>query len=878
MQTELAKTYDPAGVEDRWYAWWLERGFFEGRTGASGRPFSMVIPPPNITGALHMGHALNNTLQDILVRRARMQGRPTLWIPGTDHAAIATQNVIERRLAAEGLSRFDIGREAFEARFWEWKNEYESRILGQLRRLGASCDWSRTRFTMDEGLSSAVRRVFVRLYEEGRIYRGNRIINWCPRCTSAISDIEVKHLETPGELIWLRYPLTDSSGHITVVTSRVETTLGDTAVAVHPEDERYSGLAGRSVRLPITGRDVPIVADRSVDPEFGTGAVKVTPAHDPGDFEIAQRWSLPAINVLDETAAVNGNGGDFAGLSRYEARRAVLERLRSLGAVEKEERPYIHAVGHCDRCETEIEPWLSEQWFVAMKDLAAPAIEAVREGRVRIHPSRFEKVYFDWMSGIRDWCISRQLWLGHRIPVWYCEQGHQTVSIQDPSTCATCASERIEQDPDTLDTWFSSQLWPFSTLGWPESTDDLDYWYPTSVLVTAYEILFLWVSRMIMSGLHFRSEVPFRHVVVHGIVRDFEGKKMSKSLGNTIDPLDLMERYGTDALRFSLARTAVPGQDTNVSEEWIEGDRRFCNKLWNAARFVMSNLDTFVPRPEPIESAGLGLAERWILSRLAQTRVAVDGALESFDFAEAARSLHHFVWSELCDWYLEMAKLALQTGRADKSRAVLYHVLESSLRLAHPMMPFITEEIWQRLPRRPGDPESIVLTPWPPGDPGAIDTGAEEDMDFVQQIVVEVRRFRHEHGIGPGRRLDAVVLAPGRWSSLAWENLDSVKALARLGDVRVGGEVPRSGWSKVVAGHAEVYLPLEASDTEAETVRLEREIRQAEDAAARARQKLRNEGFVSGAPDKVVEQVRAQLAAAEARIGKLRAQLRELAH
>jgi valyl-tRNA synthetase len=869
--TELAKAYDPKGVEDRWYAFWVQQGYFRGPTGASGDPFCMVIPPPNVTGVLHMGHAFEITLHDVLVRRSRMSRRPTLWLPGTDHAGIGTQVVIEARLSEEGLNRHDLGRERFLERTWAWKDDYEARILGQLKRLGASCDWDRTRFTMDEGLSFAVRKAFVDWFEAGLIYRGSRIINWCPHCGTALSDIEVKHAEIPGELITIRYPLADGDGYVSVSTTRVETMLGDTGIAVHPKDERYRDLIGKTAILPLIGRELPIVADEAVDPAFATGAVKVTPAHDPTDFEIGQRHGLPPVNVFDKEAVVNENGGPFAGLERYKARAAVLEALRSEGAVEAEERPYLHSVGHHDRCDTEIEPWLSEQWFVAVKELAGPALEAVRSGRTKIVPGRFEKQYVDWMENIRDWCISRQQWWGHRIPVWYCANGHVFASLTDPNSCAECGSTSIEQDPDVLDTWFSSQLWPFSTLGWPERTPDLEYWYPTTILTPGYEILFLWVSRMMMSGLYFMGDVPFRTVLIHGIVRDFEGKKISKSKGNAIDPLDLMDRYGTDAMRFALTRSALPGQDTNVAEEWIEGDRRFCNKLWNAARFVLQKIGAETPGSLPEE---LDLPSRWILSRLAQTREAVDGALDEFEFAEAARSLYQFIWSEFCDWYVEMAKL-VSDEREAAVRAVLYHVLETTLRLAHPIMPFITEEIWQRLPRRPGDPGSIMIAPWPGAEHGRLDAEAEDHMAFLQEMVVEVRRFRHEHNIPPRRRIDAVVRADGLFANLVTTHAAELQALAWLAGVRLGDRP--EGWSRVVAGQAEVYLPLsEIVDVAAERQRLVREISESTTLAERARGKLANEGFVGGAPPEVIERTRTQLADYEDRIAKLRAQLEEL--
>ncbi|HYZ92065.1 MAG TPA: valine--tRNA ligase [Actinomycetota bacterium] len=868
--TELAKAYDPKGVEERWYSFWEDRGFFRAPTGAEGDPFCIVIPPPNITGALHLGHALNNGIQDVLVRRARMQGRPTLWQPGTDHAAIATQNVIERRLAQEGLTRFDLGREEFERRFWLWKEEYETRILGQFKMMGFSCDWSRTRFTMDEGLSAAVRTVFVRLYEEGYIYRGNRIINWCPRCQSAISDIEVNHIETEGELVTIRYPLKDVEGHISVATTRVETMLGDTGVAVNPSDDRYKALIGKVAILPLVGRELPIVGDDAVDPEFGTGAVKVTPAHDPNDFEIAQRHGLPPVNIFDQTATVNEDGGRFAGLGRYEARKAVLEALKADGAVEHEERPYLHAVGHCDRCDTEIEPWLSEQWFVAMKDLAAPAIQAVRSGEVQFVPKDpFERMYLDWMDNIRDWCISRQLWLGHRIPAWYCGDGHITVAMTDPEACEKCGSSQITRDEDTLDTWFSSGLWPFSTLGWPEDTPELRYWYPTNVLSTDRAIIYLWVARMIFLGLHFVGRKPFDVVLIHPTIRDAQGRPMSKSRGNTIEPDAVVERHGTDALRFSLMWGCVLGQDMGYAEDRIEGARRFVNKLWNASRFVLNTVGD-----EASSRGELALPERWILSRLAQTVIAVDGALERYEFSEAAHSLYEFAWSEYCDWYLEMAKLA-SGERAAAVRSVLLEALETTLRLAHPIMPFVTEEIWQRLPRAEGGTESIMVAPWPSADRARIDADAEDQMSFLQEIVVEVRRFRHEHGIPPRKEIAAVVNAKGSFADLVSAHHNELQVLAGLESVTLGAQP--EGWSRTVAGQAEIYLPLgELVDVGAERQRLSKEIADEDALAARARAKLDNPKFTSGAPADVVEKAQRQFDEHSERAASLRAQVEEL--
>ena len=871
--TELAKAYDPKGVEDRWYAFWEDHGYFRGPTGAPGDPFCIVIPPPNVTGALHIGHALNNSIQDTLIRRARMQGRPTLWVPGTDHAAIATQNVLERRLRAEGRSRFDLGRKGFEGLFWEWKDEYEKRILGQLRRLGSSCDWERTRFTMDPGLSNAVRTVFVRLYEEGHIYRGNRIINWCPTCMSAISDIEVNHEDVAGEIVTLRYPLTDGSGHIDVATTRVETMLGDTGVAVNPNDERYASLIGKTVSLPLQDREIPIVGDDAVDPSFGTGAVKVTPAHDPTDFEIGERHGLPKINIFDETATVNENGGRFKGLGRYDARKAVLEALRELGAVVKEERPYVHAVGHCDRSGDEIEPWLSEQWFVAMEELAQPAIEVVKQGKITFYPEDpYKRMYLDWLENIRDWCISRQLWLGHRIPAWYCPDGHITVAMDEPTACATCNLADIQQDEDTLDTWFSSGLWPFSTLGWPEASKDLVYWYPTTVLSTAREILYLWVARMVFLGLHFVGDIPFSQVFIHPMVRDAEGRKMSKSVGNVIDPLDVMEEFGTDATRFAFLGACSLTLDISFARDRVEGARRFCNKLWNASRFVLGTglwTDT-----APEQPAQLGIPEKWILSRFAQTLSQYDAAIDAFDFAEAARVAYHFVWDDFCDWYVEMAKLSA-ASRPQAVAWTLYHVLEQSLRMLHPMIPFVTEEIWQKLPRPADGGESLMIAPWPSASEVASDEQAVGDVELLQIVVTEIRKFRHDHAIKPRDQIDAVISPASQIDGLLERTGDELKALANLSSVAVGDQP--EGWSRVIAQGIEIYLPLlQHADVGAERTRLEKEIAETQKRLQAARAKLDNEKFVAGAPADVVGKVTAQVADQSERIAVLEAQLKEL--
>ena len=850
---------------------WEEAGDFRAQPNPDKEPFTIVIPPPNVTGALHMGHALNNTLQDVLIRRARMLGLEALWVPGTDHAGIGLQNVVERELAKEGTSRQEIGRESFVERVWQWKAQYGARIIDQLRSLGCSCDWERERFTMDEGLSRAVRTVFVRWFEDGLIYRGLRIINWCPFHTTALSDIEVEHEDVAGELVTFRYALSDGSGFIPVSTTRIETMLGDTTIAVHPDDERYTHLVGQTVTHPFfPDRSLPIVADDAVDREFGTGAVKVTPAHDPTDFDIAERHGVKKINILDATATMNENAGEFTGLDRYEARRAVLERLQELGLVDEVERPYIHPVGHCYRCHNEIEPWLSEQWFVAMKPLAGPAIEVVRNERVDLAPKRFEKAYLDWMENLRDWCISRQLWWGHRIPVWYCDGcGEVFASLEDPDSCRRCQSSTIRQDQDVLDTWFSSQLWPFSTLGWPDETDDLEYFYPTSVLVTAYDILYLWVARMIFSGMYCMNDVPFSKALMTGLVRDFEGKKMSKSAGNVMDPLDLIERYGADALRYSLVSSAIPGNDTNSSEERIEGARYFANKLWNAARFVLLSVED--ERPDLSDTPSLSLADRWILSRLDATLEAVAAGYEDFSFAEVVRVLYRFIWSEYCDWYIELAKLELDGPNDGPTKAVLVHVLDRILRLLHPITPFITEELWSKL--RPGSPR-IIRSEWP--EPGAHrDQEVEGTMERFQDLVGALRRLKVDHGVPPGRRVP-VSISAGDFAPEVDQTLDAIRSLAKVGDVTLVDALQTgpSGGRTITAAGIEVEMDLEdVIDPDIERGRIGRKIEEADEDIARAQGKLSNEQFVSKAPEAVVSKERQKLEDAAAARAKLQSQL-----
>ena len=876
---DMPSAYDPSKVEGRWYRFWEERGYFHDRPDPSRTPFSMVIPPPNVTGSLHMGHALNNSLQDFITRRRRMQGLATLWLPGTDHAGIATQNVVERKLQEEGKSRWEMGREAFLREVWAWKEKYGSTIIEQLKKLGCSCDWQRQRFTMDDDYCRAVRRVFVSLYREGLVYRDNYIINWCPRCCTALSDIEVEHAEVDGHLWHIRYDL-EEGGHIEVATTRPETMLGDTAVAVNPQDERYRHLVGKRAVLPLLGRPLPIIADDFVDPAFGTGVVKVTPAHDPNDFEMGRRHGLPEVNILTPRAVINGEGGPYEGLDRYEARQAVLRDLQEQGRVVRTES-HRHAVGHCYRCRTVVEPYLSEQWFVRMRPLAEPAIRAVEEGRIRFVPERWSKIYFDWMYNIRDWCISRQLWWGHRIPAWYCRScGETLVSEEDPEGCP-CGGE-LEQDPDVLDTWFSSGLWPFATLGWPEQTADLDYYYPTSVLVTGFDIIFFWVARMIMNGLHFMGDVPFREVFITALIRDELGKKMSKSSGNVIDPLDVIEEFGCDALRFTLGHIAVPGRDIFLSRERIEGSRHFCNKIWNASRLVLMNLDGF-RLPEEPRRKGLLLEDRWILSRLARLVEEVDGDFEAYNFSEACKALHDFFWSDFCDWYLEMAKLRLygKDGAArETTQGVLWEALETFLRLAHPVMPFITEEIWQRLPHRG---ESIMKARWPEPRPADLDAAAEEEMARLQEVIGCVRRIRSELRVPPARQVPVLLMAenPERRDELAAQ-LDHLLALARLSRADFVEEVgDPSGYARGVAAGVEVFIPLKAAleaagGFDAEVKRLRRELARLEEDASGARAKLGNPQFLERAPAEVVEKQRSKLRELEEKAEKLHEQLRLL--
>jgi valyl-tRNA synthetase len=863
QRRDLSAQYQPADVEQRLYEGWVEAGVFT--PNGEGEPFSIVIPPPNVTGSLHVGHALDHTIQDTLIRRRRMQGYATLWLPGMDHAGIATQNVVERQLAGEGLSRHDLGREKFVERVWQWKGESGGKILGQMKRLGDSVDWSRERFTMDERLSRSVLTVFKKMFDDGLIYRANRIINWCPRCLTALSDIEVEHTDDDGELVSIRYG--DGDDSIVVATTRAETMLGDTAVAVHPDDERYRHLVGKTVELPLTGRRIPIVADEHVDPAFGSGAVKVTPAHDPNDFEIGQRHQLSSITIMDERAVITAPG-PFEGLDRYEARPAVVAALREQGRIVAEKRPYVHAVGHCSRCSTTVEPRLSLQWFVNTGPLAKAAGDAVRDGRTRIEPPELAKRYFAWVDNMHDWCISRQLWWGHRIPVWYGPDGEVVCVGPDEE-----APDGWTQDPDVLDTWFSSGLWPFSTLGWPEQTDDLKRFYPTSVLVTGYDILFFWVARMMMFGLYaMDGKQPFDVVALHGMVRDQYGKKMSKSFGNVVDPLDWIERFGADATRFTLARGANPGADVPVSEEWCQGSRNFCNKLWNATRFALINGATVEGDLPPVASLGdkstvseLNTVDRWILSRLQTVTKQVDDYFERFEFAKACDTLYHFAWDDVCDWYVELSK----PGMTDTTRRVLGHVLDTLLRLLHPVIPFVTEEL--RTALNP-DGGSIVVAAWPQADTSFHDATAEAELEALQRVVTEVRRFRADQGLKPGQRVAARLDGLAAAGLAAHESL--IRSLARLVDA---GEGFAATATLAVAGGVTVALDTRGSiDVAAERARLAKDLAAAEKEVAQCRGKLGNAAFVEKAPAAVVAKIKDRLAAAEGDIARINAALAAL--
>jgi valyl-tRNA synthetase len=870
---DLPKAYEFREVERRWYAFWEAHKAFAATMTEGRKAFSIVIPPPNVTGVLHIGHALNNTLQDVLVRYHRMKGCNTLWVPGTDHAGIATQNVVERQLAAESMTRHDLGREKFIERVWQWREEKGGTIINQLKRIGASCDWDRERFTMDEGLSRAVREVFVRLYHEGLIYKGDYIVNWCPRCHTALADDEVEHEPTRGRLYHIRYPFADGSGHVVVATTRPETMLGDTAVAVHPDDERYWGLEKVGIRLPLTGRIIPVVPDHHVQRDFGTGALKVTPAHDRDDYEIGLRHNLERLKVMDDHGIMNENAGKYAGLDRFECRERIVHDLREQGYLEKIEE-YQHAVGRCYRCATVVEPTTSRQWFVSVRPLADRAVEAVREGRIQIYPPNWYNTFYAWMDNIRDWCISRQIWWGHRIPAWTCGScGRFIVAVNDPETCDSCGSGDLVQENDVLDTWFSSALWPFSTLGWPERTRELVMFYPTSVLVTSFDILFFWVARMIMMGLHFMDEVPFRDVYLHALVRDKNGKKMSKSTGNVIDPIDMVEKYGTDAFRFTLTAFAAQGREIRMDEDRIEGYRHFINKLWNAARFTQMHIKDCDPGITRVadEPADLALPHRWVLSRTDATVRGVRGALEGYNFNEVASGLYQFIWHEFCDWYLEWIKADLFGGNGtarDQARGVLLRVLETVLRLLHPVAPFVTEEIWSVLP---GERKTIMTEPFPEAREVWHDPDAETAMDLLMGVISGIRTIRSEADVHPTAAIEATLLCAEEGKRKLIERFaPSIRSMTRSEALHLldSGVVPDDA-GHVLVQDIEIFVPLkELINAVEELAKLERERGRLGQELRRVEGKLNNEKFMARAPGDIIEKERRKLAELRIRLEK----------
>jgi len=881
MTKEMSKHFDPASCEEHWYTYWTRNGYFHADECSGRVPYSIVIPPPNVTGSLHMGHALNNTLQDVLVRYRRMVGHEVLWMPGTDHAGIATQNVVEKELDSQGTDRHALGREKFIEKVWQWKEKYGGVILKQLQRLGSSCDWERERFTMDDGLSKAVREVFVRLYEEGLIYQGDYIINWCPRCHTALSDLEVEHHERRGHLYHIRYPAVDGSGEVVVATTRPETMLGDTAVAVNPADERYRSLMGKSFHLPMTRRDIPLIADDFSDMEFGTGAVKVTPAHDPNDFEIGERHDLPKIVVISMDGTMTHEAGDrYEGMDRYECRRKLVEELREGGyLVEVED--YEHSVGQCYRCQTVIEPILSRQWFVRMKELAEPAIEAVKKGRIRIVPENWEKTYFEWMYNIRDWCISRQIWWGHRIPVWNCEDcGKVVVQVDEPRTCPGCASPDLKQEEDVLDTWFSSALWPFSTMGWPEKTDTLKKFYPTSCLVTGFDILFFWVARMIMMGLKFMGDVPFREVYIHALVRDSEGQKMSKSRGNVIDPLVVIDQYGADAFRFTLTAFAAMGRDIKLAEDRIEGYRNFINKIWNASKLVLAYLEESGIKEIIAPADASEIHNRWIRSRLAAVINQTRSSIESYRFNDSAHLLYQFFWHEYCDWYLELAKPSLYGDRGESARLETAQtaglILDNFLRLLHPIMPFVTEEIWQRLPSHGA---SIMIAPYPEALPDEVDEESEGIMNVVMDFITTVRNLRTELGIQPSAKVEATfVCHDSAIAQMLQRSTNDIIRLARLSDLTfASSREDKSSLSAAVVRGQEVLLSVaDDLDRAAESARLVREMEKVSQELAKVENKLGNSQFLAKAPEEVVRKNRDLLEELVAQKTKLKENLERL--
>ena len=897
---DIPSQYNPKETEKKWYKFWEEKRFFHAEPNPKKKPYTIVIPPPNITGILHMGHALNNTIQDIYIRFKRMLGFETLWMPGTDHAGIATQNVVEKKLKSEGKDKDSIGREKFLEEVWTWRNEYGSTIINQLKSLGCSCDWERTRFTMDEGLSDAVLEVFTKLYEKKLIYRGNYIINWCPRCKTALSDEEAEHRDVDGMLYYVKYPVKGSKeDHVVVATTRPETMLGDVAVCINPKDKRYKNLKGQKVILPILNRELKVILDKKVDPKFGTGVLKVTPAHDPVDFELGTIHKLEPINVMNEDATINEVGDEFNGMDRFEAREAIIDELKEMNLFVKSE-PHKHAVGHCYRCHTMVEPRLSKQWFVKMAPLAKPALEAVRKGKVKFYPKRWTKVYINWMENIRDWCISRQIWWGHRIPVYYCTKCMRNDKCQNsndkintkskiqnvkgtiiskvkPEKCPECGSREIEQDPDVLDTWFSSWLWPFSTMGWPEKTKEVKYFYPTDVLVTAQEIIFFWVARMIMSGLEFMKDIPFRDVYIHGTVRDDTGTKMSKSLGNIIDPIDIINQFGSDALRFSIISITAQGQDVFLSPQKFEIGRNFANKLWNASRFVMMNLKAEKVKKDlcqMVSDPTLSLADRWILSRFYQALGDFTKSIDSYRINDAANRIYEFIWHEFCDWYLEMAKLTIDEPH---TQVTLYKTLEKSLRMLHPIMPFITEDIWQRLPRE-HKAESIMVTSWPHMQKDFISKKVDSEMRLLIDIIQAIRNLRATWRIEHKKEVHVSIKAKKSVVSSLKSNATYINRLARVGNLEVSEKSKKPKHSAVaVIEDIEIFLPLEGIiDIDKEKKRLEDKLAGLSEHFKSVGSKLKNKNFVSKAPKDVVDKAKERKESIKSEITTLKKNLSAL--
>jgi valyl-tRNA synthetase len=877
--TGMPTTYDPKSAEKKWYKYWIDGQYFKAGQKPDAEPYTIVIPPPNVTGMLHIGHALDFTLQDILIRTKRMQGYDALWLPGSDHAGIATQTKVEQKLREQNISRHDLGREKFLEKVWEWKDQYAETIHEQWAKMGFSLDYSRERFTLDEGLSKAVREVFVKLYENGLIYRGKKIINWDPAARTALSDIEVEYKEVNGHLYHLQYPLKDGSGHITVATTRPETMLGDTAVAVHPKDERYKDMIGKMLVLPIVGREIPIIADEYVEREFGSGAVKITPAHDPNDFEVGLRHDLPQIIVMDETGTMNDQAAKYEGMDRADCRKQIVQDLKDLGVLIKIE-DHVHQVGHSERTGAVVEPYLSTQWFVKMQPLAERAIEAQKAGKgVRFVPERFEKTYLNWIENVRDWCISRQLWWGHRIPAWYCEScGEIHVAHEDVTQCSKCGSTELTQDNDVLDTWFSSALWPFSTLGWPEQTADLERYYPTNVLVTGYDIIYFWVARMIFTALEFTGEIPFKDVLMHGLVRDSEGRKMSKSLGNGVDPLDVIERYGADAMRYMISTSSTPGQDLRFRWERVEQARNFANKIWNASRFALMNLEGFTY--DDIDISGeLSTADRWILHRLNETSRDITRLIDAYEFGETGRLLYNFIWDDLCDWYIEFAKLSLYGDNANAKKttqSVLSYVLDRTLRMIHPFMPFISEEIWQHLPH---EGETITLAAWPEYDPTFEDAEAAAEMSLLMDAIRAVRNIRAEVNVPMSKKIE-LMLKAGDEQVLQIVNRNEVyvQRFCNTSSFTAGLDLttPDKAMTAVITG-AELYLPLAGLiDIDQEIARLEKELQHLNSEVQRVEKKLANEGFVAKAPAKVIEEEKNKMADYSDKRSKVIARIEEL--